>query len=159
MPGDPRHTQPARIPMTDNSARNHIASSDPGFPAKREAAVQIICDAISAVALPMGYAQTGTTWARDSAAGKTAINLQRSRYGFEAYINLRFLTPDGELPKTAIWQDGDDLRLDRFYLPDEAPENGVLTYLDVIADPACMTLPMTVLCERALPWLDAHHTA
>ena len=144
--------------MTDNSARNHIASSDPGFPARREAAVQIICDAISAVALPMGYAQTVTTWARHSAAGKTAINLQRSRYGFEAYINLRCLTAGGTLPDTAIWQDGDDLRLDRFYLPDEAPDNGVLTYLDVIADPGCLILPMTVLRERALPWLDGHHT-
>jgi mannose-6-phosphate isomerase-like protein (cupin superfamily) len=121
--------------------------------------VQVICAAISAIAGPMGYTQKGTTWARETAAGKTAINLQRSRYGFDAYINLRFVTPEGDLPGTAIWQDGDDIRIDRFYLPAEGqrPDLDAISYMDVHDNPACLALPMNVLRMRALPWLDAHH--
>lgn len=137
----------------DTSHRIHIAANDPAFAAKREAAVQVICAAISAVALPMGYSQTGTTWTRETTRGKTAIHLQRSRYGFEAAINLRFVTPDGDLPDDPVWQDGDDIRLDRFC----DPGMGVLSYLDVHDDPDCLTAPMAALRERALPWLDAHH--
>jgi mannose-6-phosphate isomerase-like protein (cupin superfamily) len=143
----------------DVSHRIHIAANDPAFAEKREAAVQVICTAISAVAVPMGYVQKGTTWARETAAGKTAINLQRSRYGFDAVINLRFLTPEGDLPETAIWQEGDDIRIDRFYMPAEGhgPGIGAVPYMDVHHDPNCLDLPMNILRTRALPWLDAHH--
>ncbi len=137
----------------DTSHRIHIAANDPAFAAKREAAVQVICDAISAIAGPMGYTQKGTTWTRKTARGKTAINLQRSRYGFDAFINLRFVTPDGDLPGDPVWQDGDDIRLDRFCDTGE----GQLSYLDVHENPDCLTAPMAALRDRALPWLDAHH--
>ncbi len=139
----------------DTSHRIHIAANDPAFAQKREAAVVMICDAISAVARPMGYTQKGTTWARETANGKTAINLQRSRYGFDAYINLRFVTPDGDLPDDPVWQQGDDIRLDQFCQPGEG--DGVVSYLDVHENPDCLIQPMTILRARALPWLDAHH--
>jgi mannose-6-phosphate isomerase-like protein (cupin superfamily) len=144
----------------DTSHRIHIAANDPAFAQKREAAVGVICAAISAVVEPMGYTQRGTTWARVTAAGKTAIHLQRSRYGFDADIILRFLTPEGDLPDAAIWQDGDDIRIDRFYLPTDGqrPEAGVISYLDVHENRACLDLPMDILRTRALPWLDAHHS-
>jgi mannose-6-phosphate isomerase-like protein (cupin superfamily) len=143
----------------DTSHRIHIAANDPAFAQKREAAVMVICDAISAVAVPFGYTQKGMTWARETPRGKTAIHLQRSRYGFDAVINLRFLTPDGDLPDGAVWQDGDDIRIDRFSLPDEGrgPQNGALSYMDVHDNPACLDGPMDILRNRALPWLDAHH--
>ncbi len=144
----------------DTSHRIHIAANDPAFAQKREAAVAAVCDAISAIALPMGYTQKGTTWARETARGKTAIHLQRSRYGFDAHLNLRFLTPEGDLPGSGIWAQDDDIRIDRFYLPGEGhgPDKGAISYLDVHENPASLDLPMRILGMRALPWLDAHHT-
>ena len=123
-------------------------------------AVKIICQAITDIATPLGYARKGTTWSRNTARGKTAINLQRSSYGFVAYINLRFLTPDGNAPQHGVWAQDEDIRLQRFYLPDEGIglEDGVLTYLDVHDDAACLDQPLHILKTRALPWLEAHHS-
>ncbi len=148
-------------PTPDTSHRIHIAANDPAFPAKREAAVGLICAAIEAIAFPAGYTRKGTTWSRTSPQGRTAINLQRSSYGFVAHINLRFLQPDGTPTETGVWALDDSIQLQRFYLPNEqsGSEDGMLTYLDVHDDPACLDLPMHILKSRALPWLQAHHTA
>ena len=144
----------------DTSHRIHIAANDPAFPAKREAAVDLICAAITAIATPAGYTCKGTTWARQTQFGKSAINLQRSRYGFTADINLRFLAPDGHSLTQGVWAHDDDIHIQRFYIPGEgvSPEDGVLTYLDVFENPACLTVPMHILATRALPWLDVHHS-
>ena len=146
-------------PAPDQSHRIHIAANDPAFPAKREAAVKLICQAITDVATPMGYTRKGTTWARTTKRGKSAIHLQRSSYGFVAYINLRFVTPDGNSLNSGVWAQDDDIRIQRFYLPTESIglEDGVLTYLDVSETPDCLIEPMHILASRALPWLDAHH--
>ncbi len=144
----------------DHSHRIHIAANDPAFPAKREAAVALICAAIEAVATPMGYTRKGTTWSRTSPSGRTAINLQRSSYGFTAFINLRFLLPDGTSANSGVWAMDDTIRLLRFYLPHEpsGTEDGDLTYLDVHENPASLDQPMLILAILALPWLDAHHS-
>jgi hypothetical protein len=139
----------------DTSHRIHIAANDPAFAQKREAAVRIISEAIAAVVLPLGYAQTGLTWTRETAAGKTAVHLQRSRYGFDASISLRFVTPEGDLPDDPLWQAGDDIGLDRFAM--NGPGDGTLVYLDVLENPGCLDRPMAILRDHALPWLDAHH--
>jgi hypothetical protein len=143
----------------DPDARIHIAAHDPDFPRKREAAVLAICAAIDRVAAPSGYACRGTTWSRASVRGTTAVNLQRSRYGFEAYLNLRFLPADGIDLAATPWAQDDDIRIASFYLPDEnvAAEPGVIFYLDVHEDPASLDQVMRILATRALPWLDAHH--
>lgn len=145
----------------DHSHRIHIAANDPAFPAKRDAAITLICQAITDIAAPMGYTRKGTTWSRTTARGKSAIHLQRSRYGFAADINLRFLMPDGTAPDHGIWAQDDDVSLRHFYLSAESsgPENGVIIYLDVHDDPASLDLIMHILATRALPWLDAHHSA
>ena len=145
--------------MTDESARIHIAASNPAFPAKREAAVQMICAAITEIATSVGYTRSGTNWARNTDAGRSVINLQRSRFGWNCQINLRFLTPDGGLPANSVWTQHDDIRLDHFFLPNEGTgsEKGTLTYLDIHDDPASLALPMQILRDCALPWLDAHH--
>ena len=152
-------TTPDTATPPDTSHRIHIAASDPAFPAKREAAVALICQAITAIAAPMGYTRKGTTWSRETKRGKSAIHLQRSRYGFTAYINLRFVTPDGNSLNSGVWAQDDDIRIQRFYLPTESIglEDGVLTYLDVSETPDCLIEPMHILASRALPWLDAHH--
>lgn len=146
---------------TDNSHRIHIAANDPAFPAKREAAITLICAAITDIATPMGYTRKGTTWARETQQGRTAIHLQRSRYGFTAHISLRFLAVDGISPGYGVWAQDDEIRLMQFYLPNEGqrPESGDLVYLDLHDDPASLDRPMHILATRALPWLDAHLTA
>lgn len=145
----------------DTSHRIHIAANDPAFPAKREAAVALICQAITDIATPMGYTRKGTTWSRTTAHGKSAIHLQRSQYGFTASVTLRFLAPDGTPLNHGDWAQDDDIRLRQFYLQSESSgtEDGDITYLDVHENPACLNEPMHILANRALPWLDAHHTA
>jgi hypothetical protein len=143
----------------DTSHRIHLAANDPEFPAKREAAYALIVAAIARVVEPLGYTLRGSTWSRETAAGKTAVNLQRSRYGFDVCLVLRFLGPDGMVPDAGIWAQEDDASLAHFYHPDEAAQTtpGVIAYLDVIENPASLDLPMAILADRALPWLDAHH--
>lgn len=153
-----RQTQPQ--PFADNSARIHIATNDPEFPGKREAAISRICAAISDVALPLGYKQKGTTWSKSSSLGRSAINLQRSRYGFSATINLRFVSADGTALQSGDWADSGDITLSHFRLPHEGPllEDGDIFYLDVCVSPGGLDLPIHILAHRALPWLEAHHT-
>jgi hypothetical protein len=144
----------------DDAHRIHIAANDPDFPAKREAAVTLICAEIDAIATPMGYTRKGTTWSRSSLHGRTIINLQRSQYGWHADINLRYILPNGEAAHSGAWADGDDLHIGQFFQPDEGCglEPSRIAYLDVSEDPATLDLPLHILRTRALPWLDAHHT-
>lgn len=146
-------------PFTDNSTRIHFAANDPEFPLKREAAIARICAAISSIADPCGYTRKGTTWGRTSDLGRSAVHLQRSRYGFTASINLRFLLADGTAPLSADWAQGGDIALQDFRLPHEGPhlEDGDIFYPDVYERPASLDLPMQILATRALPWLNAHH--
>ncbi|MGL4320021.1 MAG: hypothetical protein ACRCS3_04090 [Paracoccaceae bacterium] len=143
--------------MTDNSHRIHLAANDPAFPAKRDAAFAVIMDAVAQVAAPAGYALRGTTFARETGFGRTAINVQRSRYGFDAIISLRFLLPDGGAPDIGIWADGNEVILAQFVL-DATSDPGTISYLDVHEIAGCLNLPMAVLRDHALPWLDAHHS-
>lgn len=147
------------VPSEDDAHRIHIAANDPDFPAKREAAVALICTAIDVIATPFGYARKGSTWSRSTSQGRTIINLQRSPYGWYATINLRFILPNGEAASSGVWTSGDDVHLGQFYQPDDAhaAEPGRIAYLDVTADAAAQDLPMTILRTRALPWLDTHH--
>ncbi len=150
------------MPTTlDQSHRIHIAANDPAFAAKREAAVALICAAIDDTVTPLGYARKGTTWLRQTPHGRTAIHLQRSRYGFTADIHLRFLAPDGTIPQTGIWALEDEVGIRHFCLPHEFTkgEDGVITYLDVYETPGTLDHPIHILKTRALPWLDAHHAA
>ena len=147
------------MPTSDTSHRIHIAANDPGFPAKREAAVALICAAITAITAPLGYTCIGTTWRRTSPQGRSAINLQRSRYGFTAAINLRFLLPDGTAPTHGIWAQDDDITLQNFAEATDGPDLAAIAYLDIIENPASLDLPMHILATYALPWLDAHHAA
>ncbi|MCU0802144.1 MAG: hypothetical protein MUD11_10260 [Rhodobacteraceae bacterium] len=141
--------------MTDDSHRIHLAANDPAFPAQREAAFAVIVAAICDVLLPLGYAQVGSTWRRETAAGRSAINLQRSRYGFDASMTLRFLLPDGSPIETGAWADSPEIPLSAFCAG--GSDVGLIRYLDVRDDPASLDRPMSVLRDQALPWLEAHH--
>lgn len=140
----------------DNSHRIHLAANDPAFPAKREAAFAVMMAAIAAVIEPQGYALRGSTWARESASGRTAVNLQRSRYGFDAQITLRFLLPDGSPLEEGAWADSPEIVLAAFQ-GDAGHDPGTISYLDVHENSACLDVPIAILRDLALPWLDAHH--
>lgn len=140
----------------DDDHRIHLAANDPAFPAQREAAFAVICDAITATLAPLGYTQTGSTWRRETPAGRSAINLQRSRYGFDASITLRFLLPDGSPLETGAWADTPEIPLSVFCA--DATDPGLILYLNVRDNPACLDRPMAILRDHAVPWLEHHHT-
>jgi hypothetical protein len=137
----------------DLSARKHLAAHDPAFPARREEAYARIVAALDAVLLPLGYALKGGTWSRSSPLGKSAVHLQRSRYGWETEILLRFVTPEGAPP--ADWDGETDVTLDRF--GDGTAGLGRLAFLDVIESPTLLSHTIEALQLEALPWLEKYH--
>ncbi|MBA3908638.1 MAG: hypothetical protein C0524_01880 [Rhodobacter sp.] len=141
----------------DLAARKHSAAHDPAFPAQREAAYEAIVAALDAALLPLGYAMKGSTWSRVSPQGKSAVHLQRSRYGWDAQILLRFVTPDGRLPDHPDWQDGEDVTLVRFG-GGGGEDPGRLAFVDVLDRPAHLDRTIDILVTKALPWLEALHS-
>ena len=140
----------------DLSARKHLAGSDPAFPARREEAWGRIVAALDAVLRPAGYALTKTTWSRVTAAGKSAVHLQRDRYGWDVRIVLRFVTPDGEVPDHPDWPGGEDVTLAAFF-ERAAHDPGTLAFVDVLDQPDCLETAVDILREQVLPWFAALH--
>lgn len=140
----------------DLSARKHLAGSDPAFPARREEAWGRIVAALDAVLASAGYSLSGTTWSRASAVGKSAVHLQRNRYGWDVQIVLRFVTPEGGVPDHPDWPGGEDVTLAEFF---ERADNdpGTLAFVDVLERPECLEVAVKILREQALPWFDALH--
>ena len=140
----------------DLSARKHLAGSDPAFPARREEAWGRIVGALDAVLVPADYTLAKTTWSRVTAAGKSAVHLQRNRYGWDVQIVLRFVTPSGEVPDHPDWPGGEDVTLAEFF---ERAENdpGTLAFVDVLDRPECLAVAVTVLREQVLPWFESLH--
>lgn len=140
----------------DLSARQHLAANDPAFPARREEAWGRIVAALDGVLGPAGFVLTKTTWSRVTPAGKSAVHLQRDRYGWDVRIVLRFVTPSGEVPDHPDWPGGEDVTLaDFFEQPVKDP--GTLAFVDVLETPECLDLAVEVLREQVLPWFDALH--
>lgn len=140
----------------DLSARKHLAANDPAFPARREEAWGRIVSALADVLGPAGYLLVKTTWSRVTAAGKSAVHLQRDRYGWDVRIVLRFVTPDGEVPDHPDWPGGEDVTLSEFF---ETSDNdpGTLAFVDVLERPECLDVAVDTLREQVLPWFDALH--
>jgi hypothetical protein len=137
----------------DLSARKHLAGSDPAFPARREEAYARIVTALDEALGPLGYRLKGSTWSRSSERGKSAVHLQRSRYGWEAEILLRFVTPDGEPPEG--WDGDAEVPLAEF--GGSGGETGRLAFLDVLESPTLLSCTIEALVSEALPWLEKHH--
>jgi hypothetical protein len=138
----------------DLAARKYAAAHDPAFPARREQAFAAILQALQAVLHPEGYALKGSTFSRSTPGGKSAVHLQRSRYGWDAQIVLRFVRPDGAHPDD--WPEDEDLTLWHF-APDAASDPGTLAFVDVLDDPPRLSVALELLMSQALPWLDALH--
>ncbi|MCX7287058.1 MAG: hypothetical protein NTW20_05740 [Rhodobacterales bacterium] len=140
----------------DLAARKYAAAHDPAFPARREAAFAAILAALEEALVREGYALKGSTFSRTTPNGKSAVHLQRSRYGWDAQIVLRFVTADGNPPDHPDWPEDDDLTLWHF-AEDHPRDPGKLAFVDVLDDPAALTHALDLLTTRALPWLDALH--
>ena len=140
----------------DLAARKHTAAHDPAFPQRREVAYQTIVTALEAALAPLGYGLKGSTWTKVSTAGKSAIHLQRSRYGWDVQILLRFVTPEGAAPDHPDWSDADDMTLARFG-GGGGEDPGRLAFVDVLEKPAELARTIDILIDEALPWLDALH--
>lgn len=140
----------------DLSARQYLAANDPAFPARREEAWGRIVGALDGVLGPAGYALAKTTWSRISPQGKSAVHLQRDRYGWDVRIVLRFVTPDGEAPDHPDWPGGEDVMLAEFF-EQAVSDPGTLAFIDVLERPECLDLAVAVLREQVLPWFEALH--
>ncbi|MBL9048907.1 MAG: hypothetical protein JNK19_02210 [Tabrizicola sp.] len=136
----------------DLAARKHTAAHDPLFPERREEAYGRVITAIDQALVPLGYQQKGSTWSRMSEHGKSAVHLQRNRYGWEVQILLRFVTPDGQPPAT--WDD-DEMTMERF--GDAGDDPGRLAFLDVLDNPATLSRAISLLVDEAHPWLEELH--
>ena len=140
----------------DLAARKYAAAHDPAFPARREEAFAAILVALEDALGHEGYVLKGSTFSRSTPNGKSAVHLQRSRYGWDAQIVLRFVTPDGGPPEHPVWPEDDDLTLWHF-AEDHPRDPGTLAFVDVLDDPATLTTALDLLTAVALPWLDALH--
>ena len=141
----------------DLSARKHLAGSDPAFPARREEAWGRIVAALDGVLVLAGYTLSGTTWSRVTAQGKSAVHLQRNRYGWDVQIILRFVTPDGDVPDHPDWPGGEDVLLAEFFEA-AVSDPGTLAFVDVLEQPERLGLVVEILREQVLPWFEALHT-
>ena len=140
----------------DLSARKHLAGSDPAFPARREEAWGRIVAGLDGLLAPAGYTLAKTTWSRVTEQGKSAVHLQRNRYGWDVQILLRFVTPDGDIPDHPDWPGGEDVTLAAFF-EQAISDPGTLAFIDVLDRPECLDLAIEILREQALPWFEALH--
>jgi hypothetical protein len=140
----------------DLAARKHTNANDPAFPARREEAYRTIVLALDSVLLPCGYALKGSTWTKSSAQGRSAVHLQRNRYGWDVQIVLRFITSEGEVPDHPDWPGGEDITLAHFFEHTER-DPGTLAFIDVLEDAGYLVTAMEILSEQALPWLEELH--
>jgi len=136
--------------------RQHRAANDPAFPALREEAWRRIVVALEGVLGPAGYVLNGATWSKPSSQGRSAVHLQRNRYGWDVQIILRFVTPEGGVPDHPDWPGGEDVTLAAFFERAER-DPGTLAFVDVLERPDCLDHVVDILREQVLPWFDALH--
>jgi hypothetical protein len=136
--------------------RRHKAANDPAFPTMREEAWGKIVSALDRVLGPAGFALTKTTWSRVTPAGKSAVHLQRDRYGWDVRIVLRFVTPDGDVPDHPDWPGGEDVALAEFF-EQAVSDPGTLAFIDVLEQPERLDQVLEILREQVLPWFEALH--
>jgi hypothetical protein len=140
----------------DLSLRKHSAAHDPAFPQRREEAFGAIVRALDDGLSPLGYTLKGSTWSRSSPQGRSAVHLQRSRYGWDVQILLRFVTPEGDPPDHPDWEGEEDMTLVRFG-GGGGEDPGRLAFLDVLDHPSQLARTVDILVTEALPWLEALH--
>jgi hypothetical protein len=140
----------------DTAARKHTAANDATFPARREEAYTQVVAALDAALAPHGYTLKRTTWSKVTDHGRSVVHLQRSRYGWDVQIVLRFLTPEGAPPDHPDWDEDGEMTLERWG-SGNGEDPGRLAFLDVLEQPSRLARTMEILLDEALPWLDVLH--
>ncbi len=119
---------------------------DPAYPKNRDKIAARIGKEMDLRLTPLGFQREGRVWKRKGWWYDLSVDLQRSSYGHDAWINL---TATPRLGGRAVQR-----RLGDFYPnPPYAAEPGRLTYQALIEDPSLLDTPMQVLTDHALPWL------
>ena len=122
------------------------AEDDPAYPKKRDKIAALIRKEMDLRLTPLGFQRAGGVWQRKGWWYDLSVDLQRSSYGYDAWINL---TATPRLDGRAVQR-----RLGDFYPgPPHSEEPGRLTYQALIEDPGLLIDPMQVLTDHALPWL------
>lgn len=133
--------------------------SDPDRKRKRTVALRRISGAIDTVAMKWGYSKIDDrSWEKKTLLIETSLTLQPNRKtGTHATLNLKhkdrihgWTAPGGTV-----------VHLGNFYRMterDSSGRDGAFVYQDIYTDEAALREPISVLDERALPWLEAHRT-
>src|SRR5262245_29334865 len=111
---------------------------------------------------PLGYDRTGTEWRKASKFGRSILQLQKSRYGFNLYINVGRLPRFVLIPRTGMSGTRDGFVLARFQdfcpeLPQRDYENDSLYYVKLHENAAFRDAVITIVRSRLVPWIEARH--
>lgn len=123
----------------------------------RAAALERLSEAVEAAAGPLGYDQVKWRWIKETARGQTVVEIKRSHNGDRADLLLDARRNDGRHPP-GPWRGARALNLGMFYHP---RERAVLPFEAIayhaILEGGGLDVPIRVLKERALPWLENLH--
>jgi hypothetical protein len=125
----------------------------------RERVVRVLHREMDAILAPAGYIQAGGRWSRTTAFARTWVELQRSSSGLACYLNL------GRLQRLFKWEwvpPGTYFTGWRIcdFTDSTAEHNSLdaLAYGQLDGDSPLRAKVMTLLAERALPFLTASHS-
>jgi hypothetical protein len=146
-----------RPPTTpsDYALRLQKAAGDPGFAAKRDAALKIITARLDLQLKPHGFTRKGAIWTGPSGNANASLRLTRGKIGTECLFELTHTPAPGLLARHPV-----TAHFGSFLQPGDEPHRdggsvGWIEYLLVLENPANLDTPMRVLETRALPWLLA----
>lgn len=134
-----------------------VEPTDPGYHvalvAARKRALARLTKELDAVLLTRGYQRKGSRWSRTGWFATTFVEIQKSRYGLDCYINLGRDPPDRTWRRPSYRENGcwrigalagsiaDANRLDR------------LPYFKLDSEPALLEEIVALVADRAVPFL------
>jgi hypothetical protein len=129
----------------------------PDMAKQREVAVKAYADRLDSLLKPAGFTCRKTIWTRALGQGQAKVNLHRDRNGFICTVRLTYSGP-----RRAIRAEGPgEAWLGSFYGcgVESETDGGSVGWIDyslILKDPSRLDLPLTILQDRALPWLLTH---
>lgn len=142
------HRHAVELAAEQRRALLQRAQDDPDYAKNRTRIAALIRRQMDLPLTAAGFQAEGRTrWLRRGFWFDLSVDLQRGKYGTDAWINLT-ATPR-RFPGRPVQR-----RLGAFYPDPPYPEEpGQLTYQALIEDPGLLAQPMQIFETRALPWL------
>jgi len=139
-------------------ARARTYRSRPDAEDLRTRALEQLVDAVEAVAEREGYERLKWRWIKSTQRGETQVEIKRSHNGDRADLLIDARRPDGRHPP-GPWRGARALNLGMFYHPKERAilPFEAIAYEDIVNGDG-LDVPIRVLRERALPWLENLHS-